>query len=238
MDSLTALVCGLCVEREMCSNDKQLTEIEISSGSERLRVDMERRGLALSVFTVVYNVVEGLVSVVVALSAGSIALLGFGVDSFIESLSGVVMVWRFKSGDGLSHEQLERTEARALKLVAWSLFILAAYLTFESVDKLLSSEAAEPTLFGIVIACVSLVVMPVLFFMKRSTAASLGSASLRADSKQTFACVLLSVALLCGLGLNYLFGLWWADPAAALFIVVFLVREGVEALKEERLCSC
>lgn len=170
--------------------------------------------------------------------SGSIALVGFGLDSFVESLSGGIMIWRFRGLGNLSHEEEERMEAKAAKLVAYTFFILGVYVLYESFKKLILSEAPEPSLFGIVIAVVSLVVMPVLFFMKYRIGKSIGSRSLVADSKQTLVCCYLSVALLAGLGLNYLYGIWWADPAAGLIIVVFLMREGYEILREGRAGCC
>ncbi len=203
---------------------------------------LHKRALTLSYFTVGYNLLEGLVSVAAGVWAGSVALVGFGLDSFIESLSGGVMIWRFRTHESMSEveekEDEERAERRAIKLVGYTFFVLAAYVLYESIDKLYFGEAPDPTLLGIVIALVSLVVMPVLYYMKKKTGEELGSRSLVADSRQTLACVFLSFALLIGLGLNYLFGLWRADPVVGLLIVAFLVREGYKALKEEKLCSC
>jgi divalent metal cation (Fe/Co/Zn/Cd) transporter len=197
-----------------------------------------KKAFYLSLFTVAYNFLEGIVSVAAGMVSGSIALVGFGLDSFVESLSGGIMIWRFRGLGNLSHEEEERMEAKSVRLVAYTFFILGAYVLYESMKKLILGEPPEPSLLGIVIAVVSLVVMPVLFFMKRSEGKTIGSRSLLADSKQTLACCYLSVALLAGLGLNYLFGIWWADPAAGLFIVVFLIREGYEALKEGRAGCC
>lgn len=197
-----------------------------------------KRALALSYFTVGYNVLEGVVSIAFGWYAGSVALVGFGSDSFVESLSGAVMVWRFRRHGTISPEEEERVEKRATRLVGYALFSLGAYVLYEAVRKLWLHEPPERTLVGVVIAVISLLVMPLLFVMKRRTAAALGSASLMADSQQTLACVLLSLSLLVGVGLNYLFGFWQADPVAALVIVVFLAREGCEALREARACGC
>ncbi len=195
------------------------------------------RALALSYFTVGYNVLEGLASIAAGSLAGSIALVGFGLDSFVESISGGVMIWRF-SRRGLTEEEEKRVEAKAVKLVGWSFFILAAYVIFEAAKKLLTREVVQPSTFGIVIAAVSLVVMPALFVAKQRTGRRLGSHSLVADSKQTLACTLMSAALLLGLLANRLFGLWQADPVVGGFIGIWLVREGIETLKQGRLCSC
>lgn len=185
-----------------------------------------------------YNVLEGVVSILAGFLTGSIALSGFGFDSFIESISGAVMIWRFRAGGEVSEEEEERIERIAVKLVGWSFLVLAAYVAFESVRKLVSGSKPEASLAGIVIALVSLVAMPLLFYLKYSTGKRMGSRSLVADSKQTLACMFLSLALLVGVGLNYLFGWWRADPVAALIIVVFLVKEGVEVLRSGELCEC
>lgn len=214
-----------------------MTNIELQTIEDE-RKTLHRKALWLSLFSVAYNLVEGVVSIVAGLLAGSIALTGFGLDSFVESLSGGVMVWRFEKHGKISEEEEERVEVKAAKLVGYTFFVLAAYVLFESLKKLIYREIPEPSLLGIVIAIVSLIVMPVLFYMKLRVGRSLGSRGLVADSKQTLACVYLSVALLLGLGLNYLFGIWWADPLAGLVIVGFLVREGYETLTEESLECC
>lgn len=194
---------------------------------------LHRRALALSYFTVGYNVVEGLVSILAGVLAGSIALIGFGLDSFVESLSGGVMVWRFRMHGRVSEEEEERIEARATKLVGYTFVLLGCYVLYESGSKLLRQEMPAPSLLGIIIAVVSLIVMPGLSLLKLRTGQAVGSRSLIADSRETLACAWLSVGLLVGLGLNYLFRLWWADPVAALLIVAFLFREGYETLTEE-----
>jgi len=195
-----------------------------------------KKAFILSLFTVTYNLLEGVMSIIAGALSGSIALVGFGLDSFVESLSGGVMIWRFRGLGNLSREEEERMETKAAKLVAYTFFILGVYVLYESFKKLILSEAPEPSLFGIVIAVVSLVVMPVLFFMKYRIGKSIGSRSLVADSKQTLVCCYLSVALLAGLGLNYLYGIWWADPAAGFVIVLFLMKEGYGILKEGKAC--
>lgn len=197
---------------------------------------LRRRALRLSYFTVGYNLIEGIVSIAAGLLAGSVALVGFGLDSFVESLSGTVMIWRFSGHPSISPEEEERREARAVRLVGSAFLVLAAYVTYESIEKLVRREAPDPSLPGVIIALLSIVIMPILFYLKYKTGKALGSRSAVADSKQTLACVFLSVALLIGLGLNYLYGLWWADPVAGLVIVLFVAREGYEALREEKLC--
>jgi divalent metal cation (Fe/Co/Zn/Cd) transporter len=186
--------------------------------------------LLLSWITVGYNLLEGVVSVVFATLAGSPALLGFGIDSFVECLSGAVMIWRFTgAGD-------ERREKTAIRLVGVSLIVLALYVAYEAASHLVRNEPPERSRVGLIIAALSLVVMPVLYVLKRRTARDIGSRSLAADAKQTLACLLLSVALLVGSGLHYAIGLWQADPLAALVIAAYLFREGYEAWKDGDLC--
>lgn len=199
---------------------------------------LHKKAFYLSLFTVAYNLLEGIISVIAGMLSGSIALVGFGLDSFVESLSGGVMIWRFRGFGNLSHEEEERMEAKAARLVAYTFFILGVYVLYESFKKLILREVPEPSLLGIVIAIVSLVVMPVLFIAKNSVGKSIGSRGLVADSKQTLACCFLSAALLLGLGLNYLYGIWWADPAAGLIIVIFFMKEGYEILSEGKSGCC
>ena len=169
-------------------------------------------------------------SIFVGILAGSIALVGFGLDSFVESLSGGVMVWRFRKQGKVSYSEEQEVERKATKLIAYTFFILGAYVLYESVRKLYLQEIPEPSLLGIVIAMVSIILMPILFCQKYQTGKLLNSRSLVADSKETLACCFLSVALLISLGLNYTFGLWQADPIVGLIMVAFLVKEGYEIL--------
>lgn len=197
-----------------------------------------KKALYLEYFTVGYNILEGVASITAGLMAGSIALVGFGLDSAVESASGGVLIWRLKKHGHISEEEEERVEKRAVRLIGVSFFLLGAYILYEAAEKLYLREAPEPSLFGIVIAVLSIIIMPLLARAKLATARKIKSRSLEADSHQTIICSLLSVALLFGLGLNYLFGLWWADPVAALVIVVFIIREGVEAFTKEKACGC
>jgi divalent metal cation (Fe/Co/Zn/Cd) transporter len=195
-----------------------------------MQLELHKRALILSYFTVGYNILEGAVAILAGLMAGSIALFGFGMDSFVESFSGGTMIWRFRKHGGLSEEEKEQIEKKATRLVAYTFFVLGAYILYGSVEKLVLRDAPDPSLIGIIIAAVSLVVMPLLFTMKYRTGKQLTSRSLVADSKETLACMFLSVALLIGLGSNYFFGFWQADPIVGLVIVVFLFREGCELL--------
>jgi len=210
----------------------------LDTDASRRNSALHKKAFYLSVFTVVYNLIEGVVSVGAGTVTGSIALVGFGLDSFVESLSGGIMIWRFRERGNLSHEEEERIEAKAAKLVGYTFFVLGVYVLYESLKKLILREIPEPSLLGIMIAIASLAVMPGLFFMKYRIGKSIGSRSLLADSKQTLVCCYLSIALLLGLGLNYLFGIWWADPAAGIVIVGFLMREGYAILKEGKAGCC
>ena len=192
--------------------------------------ELHRRALLLSYFTVSYNIVEGILSLLAGSMAGSIALIGFGLDSFVESLSGMVVIWRFRLHGKISEEEEEKAEQKAERFIGYTFFILALYVLYESIKKLYLGEITEPSLFGIIIAIVSLITMPILFLLKYRTGRQIGSRSLIADSKETLACSFLSLALLVGLGLNYLYGLWQADPVIALVIVAYLVKEGWETL--------
>jgi cation diffusion facilitator family transporter len=198
-----------------------------------MNVDLHKKALWLSYFTVAYNIAEGLLSIIFGLLAGSIALVGFGLDSVIESLSGFVMIWRFRKHGKISQEDEEKVEQRATKLIGVTFFILGAYVLYESIKKLVIHEVPDPSMIGIAIAIASIIVMPILFYMKRKTAKAIGSKSLAADAKETLVCCFLSIALLIGLGANYIFGLWQADPIVGIIIVVLLFREGLETLRGE-----
>ena len=199
------------------------------------RAALLAHGLRLEYLTVGWNFVEGLIAVGAGLAAGSIALVGFGVDSFVESISGSVLIWRLRAEavGGADEERIEYVERRASRLVAVSFLILAAYVAFEATRTLAAQDRPDASPVGIVLTIVSLAVMLWLARAKRDTGEALGSRALIADSHQTFACWYLSATTLAGLALNALFGLWWADPIAALIIAVFLVREAREAWEGE-----
>ncbi|MBU1669597.1 MAG: cation diffusion facilitator family transporter [Actinobacteria bacterium] len=190
-----------------------------------------RRGLRLEYFTVAYNVAEAVASILFGLAAGSVALVGFGLDSVMESLSAVVLIWRLRQ-HGEAPEKEERIERKATRIVAVTFFVLAAYVLYESVSTLVRGKRPEASLPGVVIAVISVVIMPILARLKHDVGRRLGSTALIADSKETLVCSLLSLALLVGLGLNYLFGFWQADPIAGLVIVAFLCMEGYETWEE------
>ncbi len=194
-----------------------------------------RRGLRLEYLTIGWNVLEGLIAIAAGLASGSVALIAFGIDSFVETVSGLVLIWRLRAEQrgGLEEEAVERVERRAQLLVGASFLLLAAYVAFESVRTLLNAEAPDASPVGIVLTAVSIVVMLWLARAKLETGKALGSRALVADSRQTRACWYLSAVALSGLGLNALLGWWWADPVAALAIAVLLVREGWEAFSGE-----
>lgn len=202
------------------------------------RAALLRHGLRLESVTVGWNVVEGVAAVGAALAAGSVALLGFGVDSFVESASGSVLIWRLHAERHLAdHDAVEATERRAQKLVASSLFLLAGYIALDALTSLAAGERPVASPLGVGLTSVSLAVMWWLARAKRRVAAALGSRAMAADAFQTAACWWLSLIVLGGLGANALFGWWWADPAAALGMCVFLVREGAESWRGES-CEC
>jgi divalent metal cation (Fe/Co/Zn/Cd) transporter len=196
------------------------------------QASLYRRALGLEYFTVVYNALEAGLALFFGHLAGSIALVGFGLDSIVESLSGFILIWRLRKHGKVSQEEEERVEKKALKFVAVTFFVLGIYILFQSIRKLALREMPDPSLPGIVIALVSLVVMPVLSVAKRKTGEEIRSGALIADSRETLACSFLSLALLFGLGLNYLFGWWFADAIAGIFIVLFLFHEGMEAWRD------
>jgi len=194
------------------------------------------RGRRVEYFTIAWNTLEGLVAVAAGAIAGSISLVGFGVDSFIEVTSGVVLLWRMSVDEDLHRR--ERNEKRALRIVGACFLGLAAYITSESVRDLLSKRPPEQSVPGIVLACASLIVMPLLSKAKRKVGYELGSAAMHADAKQTEFCTCLSAILLLGLLLNVFFAWWWADPVAALIMVPVIAKEGIDGLRGKSCDEC
>lgn len=193
--------------------------------------ELHKKALKLEYFTVGYNIIEAFVALLLGGMASSIALIGFGLDSIVESLSGLVLIWRLKKHGKTSKEEEERIEKKAARFVALTFIILGAYVLFESVKKLWLKEMPDPSVPGIILAIVSIVIMPILGFKKYRLGKLIKSRALIADSKETFACSFLSVALLLGLGANYLFRFWQGDAIVGLVIVFFLFREGWEGLE-------
>ena len=200
------------------------------------RAAVAQRGRKLEYFTIAWNVVEGLLAIALGAIAGSISLVGFGLDSFIEVMSGAALLWRV-SVDA-DEERRELNERRALRMVGVCFLLLALYITYESVTDLWHKQAPEHSVPGIILACVSLAVMPILSRAKRKVGRELNSVAMQADAKQTDFCVYLSAILVVGLVLNALFNFWWADPVGALVMVPLIAREGTEALRGEKCNNC
>ena len=200
------------------------------------RIAIARRGRRLEYFTILWNILEGIVAVVAGAVSGSISLVGFGIDSFIEVTSGAALLWRMAVDADV--EKRERNERLALRIVGFCFLALAVYVTYESVSDLWRKQAAEHSIPGIVLACVSLIVMPMLSQAKRRVGYALGSAAMHADAKQTEFCVYLSAILLGGLILNAVFGLWWADPLAALVMAPIIAKEGIEGIQGKGCDAC
>ncbi|HXR67617.1 MAG TPA: cation transporter [Dermatophilaceae bacterium] len=190
-----------------------------------------KRAQLLAAASVSYNLIEAAVSIAAGVVAGSVALVGFGLDSLVEVSSGLVILWQFH------HRMPETRERQALRLIAFSFFGLAAYVTVESVRNLFGAGEAAPSPVGIAIATASLIVMPFLSWAQRRTGRELGSGSVVADSKQTLLCTYLSAVLLAGLVLNATLGWGWADPLAGLVIAGVAAREGLQAWRGES-CGC
>jgi divalent metal cation (Fe/Co/Zn/Cd) transporter len=189
----------------------------------------------LEYFTIAWNSLEGLIAVTAGAIAGSIALVGFGVDSFIEVTSGAALLWRMSlDADETRREHIELV---SLRIVGACFLGLAVYVASEAIKDLMSREAPERSIPGIILACVSLIVMPMLSRAKRQVGTALQSAAMNADARQTEFCTYLSAILLGGLLLNALWGLWWADPVAALIMVPIIAKEGVDSLRGDS-CHC
>lgn len=194
-----------------------------------------RRGQRLEYFTIVYNVLEGLISLVAGFFAGSISLVGFGLDSRIEVTSGVAVLWRLHHD--LNPSRREEVERTTLRIVGACFIALALYILCDTGKALILHEAPERSIPGILIATLSVVVMPLLARAKRRVAIKISSAAMQADSRQTDFCMYLSAILLGGLLVNALFGWWWADPVAALMMVPIIAKEGLESLRAKP-CRC
>lgn len=199
--------------------------------SDPARRRLERRAQLLAAGSVAYNVVEAVIAVTAGLAAGSVALVGFGLDSVVEVSSGLIILWQFR------HHLPESRERLALRLMAVSFFALAAYVTAESLRALLGGHEPDASSVGIGLAIASLMIMPFLSWAQRRTGRALGSGAVVADSTQTLLCTYLSAVLLAGLVLNATWGWTWADPLAGLVIAAVAAREGVSAWRGEG-CTC
>jgi len=201
-----------------------------------VRQDMVHRGRRLEYFTIVWNALEGLVAVIAGVAAGSISLLGFGMDSFIEVTSGATLLWRMSVDADI--ERREQNEKLSLKIVGVCFITLAAYVAYEAAFDLVRKTPPEHSIPGIVLACISLVIMPILSRAKKKVGLALDSSAMHADAKQTEFCMYLSAILLVGLLANAFFGLWWADPIAALIMVPIIAKEGIEGLRGQTCNDC
>jgi len=201
-----------------------------------------RRAYGLEVFTVTYNVVEAVIAVSVGVLGNSVALIAFGMDSMIEVAAAVILGWRLKAemdGRVETLEDIERIERKASWWVGVTFMFLAVYVVYESAESLYLHEQSYPGPVGVALAAVSVIIMPVLWRMKLKAADALGSSALKSEAAETVICAYLSGILLAGLLLNELFGLWWADSAAALLMVYFIIKEGLEAFEMAKgTCAC
>lgn len=195
------------------------------------RAVLSRRIRLFVAVTITYNVIEAVVAITAGTAASSVALIGFGLDSVIEVSSAAAVAWQFSGADP------QRRERTALRVIAWSFFALAAYVTVEALRSLLGAGEAERSTVGIVLVAISVAVMPFLSWAQRRAGREIGSASAVADSKQTLLCTYLSAAVLVGLVLNATMGWWWADPAAGLVLAVLAVREGRNAWQGDVCCA-
>ena len=193
------------------------------------RQAIAHRGRRLEYFTIAWNTLEGLVAVAAGVAARSISLVGFGIDSFIEVASGATLLWRMSVDADV--ESRDRNEKLSLRIVGLCFIALGVYITYEAVSDLITKTAPEHSLPGVILACVSLIVMPLLSRAKRKVGRAMRSAAMHADAKQTEFCTYLSAILLGGLLLNAFWGWWWADPTAALIMSPIIAREGVEGLR-------
>jgi divalent metal cation (Fe/Co/Zn/Cd) transporter len=199
------------------------------------RNDLVRRGLWLNYTTIAYNVVEAVVSLAAGLVAGSVALVGFGIDSLIEVTASGAAQWRLRTDlDAVMRERVERTTHR---IIGWSFMALATYVVLESAKSLWLREEPDASPVGLVMLALSALVMPVLARAKRRVARGLSSNALRADAMQTSLCAYLSIIALAGVALNSIVGWWWADPVAALVMTPLIVREGLDGLRNKECCD-
>lgn len=192
------------------------------------------RGRRLEYFTIAWNSLEGVIAILSGVLAGSISLVGFGIDSFIEVTSGATLLWRMSVDANV--ERRERNEKLSLRIVGVCFIVLAVYIAYEALADLVKKTGPQHSIPGIALACVSLIVMPILSRAKRKVGDALASAAMRADARQTDFCVYLSAILLAGLILNAAFGWWWADPIAALSMTPIIAKEGFNGLEAKTCC--
>jgi len=188
-----------------------------------------RQGILLSYATICYNSLEAIGSLIAGLLSGSVALVGFGIDSVIEVIASVAAQWRLRTDADLSRRA--KSEVLTLRIVGWCFVALAAYVTVDGLKSLYLAEEPDRSWFGLIVLALSVIVMPALAWAKRRVAIKMRSSALEAEAKQTSLCAYLSVIALGGVGLNALLGWWWADPVAALAMVPIIVREGLHGLR-------
>jgi divalent metal cation (Fe/Co/Zn/Cd) transporter len=199
------------------------------------RPALVRRGLRLNYLTIGYNTLEAVVALAAGIVAGSVALVGFGVDSVIEVTASLAAQWRLRAD--LDPVRRERVEHLTVRIIGGTFLALAAYVTYESINTLVAREEPDGSLVGVVLLAMSVIVMPLLARAKRGVAGALGSSALTADATQTSLCAYLSVIALVGVAMNTLLGWWWADPISALAMVPIIAWEGVEGLRGETACA-
>lgn len=199
------------------------------------RPALVRRGLLLNYLTISYNALEAVVALAAGIAAGSVALIGFGVDSVIEVTASAAAQWRLRAD--LDPVRRERVEHRTVRIIGSTFLALAAYVAYESIETLIAGKEPEGSVVGVVLLGLSVIVMPLLARAKRRVASALGSGALAADATQTSLCAYLSVIALAGVALNTLLGWWWADPVAALVMVPIIVKEGLEGIRGETACG-
>ena len=200
------------------------------------RHQLVQRGRKLEYFTVAYNFAEGLISIIAGLVAGSVSLVGFGLDSLIEVTSGSALLWRLHHD--WNESRREAVERMTLRIVGWCFLALAVYVAVDSGWTLVQHEKPEQSITGIFVATVSMVVMPLLARAKRRVAKGIGSAAMKADSRQADFCTYLSAILLSGLLVNAALGWWWADPVAGLAMVPIIAKEGVDSIRGKGCAEC
>ena len=231
---MSSIETGEAAKADACSDGCGCASTPLAAADPRLR----RWAWWLTALTIGWNSLEAIIAITSGLIAGSIALVGFGLDSVVEVGSALVIVWRLshRSNDAEADERIER---RAVRLIALTFFAIAVYVVYDSVTKLLGmSEEPHGSPIGLAITALSLVVMPTIAWAKRRVARGLGSVALMADAAETQLCTYLSAVVLIGLAANSLFGWWWMDPLAGLVVAALAVREGWEAWASGELCTC
>ena len=208
----------------------------MTAASVSAREEMVRKGIRLSYLTIAYNVFEALGSLIAGILSGSVALVGFGIDSVIEVTAAGAAQWRLRSD--MAPRGRENAERITLRIVGWCFIALAIYVAVDSVKSLMGREEPAPIAFGLVVLVLSVIVMPLLARAKRRVAVQMKSGALEAESRQTSLCAYLSLIALVGVGLNGVIGCWWADPVAALTMVPIITKEGIDGLRAQVCEEC